>query len=50
MRIKEGRIILEQFEFTADDLREIADVIDNLKLIRGGCNNFQEFIERVGLK
>ncbi len=50
MEIKENTIILEQQEFTADDLRGIADVMDNPRLISGDCNSLQEFIERTGLK
>jgi len=37
-------------KFTADDLRDIADVMDNPKLIPAGFEDAGEYIERLGLK
>jgi len=37
-------------QFTADDLRDIADVMDNPKLLPSGFEDAGEYIERLGLK
>jgi hypothetical protein len=37
-------------KFSADDLRDIADVMDNPKLLPSEFEDVGEFIERVGLK
>ena len=37
-------------KFTADDLRDIADVMDNPKLLSPEFEDAGEYIERLGLK
>lgn len=48
--IKMETIKLNGLEFTADDLRDIADVMDNPKLLPKEFENLGEYIERLGLK
>lgn len=43
-------IKLNGLKFTADDLRSIADVMDNPKLLSEKFENIGEYIERLGLK
>jgi len=43
-------IKLNGLEFTADDLRDIANTMDNPKLLPKEFENLGEFIERIGLK
>ena len=37
-------------EFTPDDLRNIADIMDNPKLLPKGFEDVGDFIERIGAK
>ena len=43
-------IKLNGLEFTADDLRNIANVMDNPKLLPNEFEKLGEYIERLGLK
>jgi len=43
-------IKINGLEFSADDLRDISDVMDNPKLLPNECKTIKEFVERVGLK
>ena len=43
-------IKLNGLEFTADDLRDITNIMDNPKLLSKEFENLGEYIERLGLK
>ena len=51
MKMQEIKAIeLYGLKFTADDLRDIADIMDNPKLLPREFEDLGDFIERVGLK
>jgi len=51
MKMQEVKAIeLYGLKFTADDLRDIADIMDNSKLLPREFKDLGEFIERIGSK
>jgi hypothetical protein len=49
-KISMEMIKLNGLKFTADDLRNLADVMDNPNLLPKEFENIGEYIERIGLK
>ena len=43
-------IKINGLDYTAEDLRDIAGVMDNPELMPYGIKDIEEFVERVGLK
>lgn len=50
MEIEVKLLDLYGLKFTADDLRDIANIMDNPKLLPSEFEDVGDFIERVGLK
>jgi hypothetical protein len=50
MKMEVKLLDLYGLKFTADDLRDIADIMDNPKLLPLEFEDVGEYIERVGLK